>query len=172
MHHDRRSPLHQPGVDPRYRGPASAHLRQEEIGGVYGPAAEAGPPGTARFRKTNPTPRGTPDGSLRTTTQFRQTNPIRGPAGGRWSTPRIPSRSIPVEAIGRTRSAKRTSGEISERTQTSVYAAFRCSIAGKPRIVSPIAPGRMISRRLPEPVESPGIVPQHHPRQFGRPVPR
>ena len=49
--------------------------------------------------------------------------------------------------MDRTRSAKRISGATSERTQTSVYSERRYSSAGSDRIESPIAPGRINSRR-------------------------
>jgi len=64
--------------------------------------------------------------------------------------PSRPIRSIPVEAMDRTQSAKRISGAASERTQISVYSERRHSSAGNDRMQSPIAPGRINRRRKAE----------------------
>jgi len=58
-----------------------------------------------------------------------------------------PTRSRPVSAMARTRSAKRIKGSIGRGTHTSVYSARAASSVGSDKITSPIAPGRMRSLR-------------------------
>src|SRR4249919_3969092 len=59
-----------------------------------------------------------------------------------------PTRSSPVSAIARVRSAKRIRGSTGRGAHTSVYATRAASRAGRARMTSPIAPGRIRSLRL------------------------
>src|SRR5690349_3683071 len=56
-----------------------------------------------------------------------------------------PSRSRPVSAMARVRSANRIRGSMGRGAQTSVYSARAASRAGRDRMMSPMAPGRMRS---------------------------
>src|SRR5437879_1649926 len=58
-----------------------------------------------------------------------------------------PSKSSPVDAIERTRSANCAKGRFGEAAQTSRLSAFRHSNAGRERMKSPMAPGRITSLR-------------------------
>src|SRR5580693_5234134 len=61
---------------------------------------------------------------------------------------RTPTRSRPVSARARVRSAKRIRGRVTRGAHTSVYSARADSSAGRERITSPIAPGRIRRRRM------------------------
>src|SRR5581483_8276443 len=66
----------------------------------------------------------------------------------------MPARSMPVEAMACTVSANPISGITREGTQSSVYSALRYSSAGSERMQSPMAPGRMRSRRMRQALEA------------------